>query len=299
MRKLARLRLGAKRSLNTLRARYHSRDGVLGVEICSSVGLGAKLEWCLEIMAYCNERGLAPRFRFSYPDSREPVDHFERLFRMKQADHRAVRFIRIGSIVELDLGKDYDSILTVELASHLIDRYLAVREDVSREVEEFCGRHFAGRSVVGVHYRGTDKVQESTRVPYESVRRNILRYLELYPRTDCVFVATDDAHFLAYLQEESPGRTVLWRDDSFRSTDGSSIHESPHTDKFQINRDAIVNCLILSRCEALLKTASILSGWSKLFNPRLPIVMLSQPREDLLWFPERALIGQNLFVPVA
>ena len=295
---MARLRLGARRSLNSLLARYHSREGVLGVEIRSSVGLGAKLEWCLEIMAYCHDKGLTPRFRFSYPDTPDPTDHFDPLFRMKDANPRTAPFIRIGSIVELDLGKDYDGILTIELASRLINRHLAVRDDVLREVEDFCGRHFAGRSVVGVHYRGTDKVQESPRVSYETVRRNIQRYLELYPRTDRIFVATDDANFLAYLQSESPGRSLVWRDDSVRSKDGTSVHESPQTDKYQVNRDAIVNCLILSRCEALLKTASILSGWSKLFNPGLPTVMLNQPREDLLWFPERALVGDNLFEPV-
>jgi hypothetical protein len=63
-------------------------------------------------------------------------------------------------------------------------------------------------------------------------------------------------------------------------------------------RDAIVNCLILSRCEALLKTASILSAWSKLFNPRLPVVMLNRPPDEHLWFPERVLVGENLFEPL-
>ncbi len=290
--------MNARRSLISSLARYHSRKGVLGVEIRSSVGLGAKLEWCLEIMAYCNEKGLLPRFRFSYPDVRHPVDHFGRLFRMREANDSQVRFITIRSIIELDLGKDYDRVLTIDHANYLINRYLAVREDVISEVEVFCRRHLAGQSTVGVHYRGTDKVQESPRVPYESVRRNIERYLELYPHTDCIFVATDDANFLDYMQSARPGRRLAWRDDSFRSRDGSSIHESAHTDKDKINRDAIVNCLILSRCEALLKTASILSGWSKLFNPRLPVVMLNQPLEDHLWFPERVLVGENLFEPL-
>ena len=294
----ARVRLGAKRTLVSVLARYHSRNGVLGVEIRSSVGLGAKLEWCLEIMAYCDEKGLRPQFRFSYPDTRQQADHFGRLFRMRGPDPGELRFITIGSIVELDLGKDYDRLLTIELASHLIHKYLAVRDDVIREVDDFCGRHFAGGQVVGIHYRGTDKVQESPRVSYENVRRNIQRYLELHPRTDGIFVATDDANFLDYLQGAAVGRRLMWRDDSFRSRDGSSIHESPHTDKSQINRDAIVNCLILSRCEALLKTASILSGWSKLFNPRLPVVMLNEPREDQLWFPERVLVAENFFEPI-
>jgi len=292
------LTLRVKRSLISWFARYNSRNGVLAIHIRSTVGLGAKLEWCLEIIAHCNDHGLLPRFRFSYPDSQEPVDYFGSLFSIRNSQESPARFVTISSIIELDLRKNYDAVLTVGFANYLINKYLVVREDVVSEVDEFCSQHFAERRVVGVHYRGTDKVRESPVVSYERVRRNIDRYLELHPTTDCVFVATDDANFLDHLQNAALGPTVVYRDDSFRSRDGSSIHESSSTDKYAINRDAIVNCLILSRCEALLKTASILSGWSKLFNPRLPVVMLNKPHDEHLWFPERVLVGENLFEPV-
>jgi hypothetical protein len=292
------LRLALKRFLISLRARHIARSGRLGVEIRSTVGLGARLGWCLEIMAYCDERGLEPRFRFSYPEGRPARDHFEPLFRIRGADDRPARFVRISSIVELDLGKDYDRVLTIDRAGGLIRKYLEVKEDIINEVNEFRRRRFGDGRVVGVHYRGTDKIVESPFVPYDRVRRNIEHYLKRYPETDGVFVATDDARFLDYLQGTPIGRGIIYRDDSFRSRDGSAIHESAATDKDQINRDAIVNCLILSRCVALLKTASILSAWSKLFNPELPVVMLNRPPDENLWFPERVLIGENLFEPV-
>jgi hypothetical protein len=298
MKRSARLTLAVKRSLISLLARYHSRHGVLAVELRSTVGLGARLEWCLEIMAFCDVHGLVPQFRFSYPDSHRSTDYFGSLFRTRLSPERPARFVTISSIIELDLGKDYDQVMTVELANHLINKYLVVREDVVSEVDDFCQRHFGDSRVLGVHYRGTDKVRESPLVPYESVRRNIEHYLELYPSTGCIFVATDDANFLDHLRNASIGRTIVWREDAFRSRDGSSVHESAYTDKHAMNRDALVNCLILSRCAAMLKTASILSGWSKLFNPRLPVVMLSKPHKEHLWFPERALVGASLFEPI-
>lgn len=298
MKRSAWLRPSVKRALVSLLARYNTRSGVLGVEIRSTVGLGAKLEWCLEIMAYCNDKGLLPQFRFSYPGAPQSADHFGPLFSIRGSQARQARFVTISSIIELDLGKDYDRVLTIGLAHDLINKYLVVREDVVSEVDDFCRGRFGNRRVVGVHYRGTDKVQESPLVSYVMVRRNIEHYLELYPKTDCVFVATDDANFLDYVQNASLGPMIVWRGDSFRSRDGRSVHESADTDKYTMNRDALVNCLILSRCEALLKTASILSGWSKLFNPRLPVVMLSKPHQEHLWFPERALVGESLFDPV-
>jgi hypothetical protein len=294
----AQLPLSVKRSLNSWLARFHSRHGVLAVELRSTVGLGAKLEWCLEIMAHCDDHGLLPQFRFSYPNSRPSVDYFGSLFRTKLVPERPARFVTISSIIELDLGKDYDQVMTVELATYLINKYLVVREDVLGEVDEFCQRHFGDSRVLGIHYRGTDKVQESPSVSYESVRRNIEHYLELYPNTGCIFVATDDVNFLEHMQSASMGPPLVWREDAFRSRDGSSVHESAHTDKEAMNRDAIVNCLILSRCAAMLKTASILSGWSKLFNPALPVVMLSQPYKEHLWFPESALVRECLFEPI-
>jgi hypothetical protein len=287
-----------KRFLISRSAKYNSRYGVFAVEIKSSVGLGAKLEWCLEILAYCDENGLVPQFKFSYPNSGKSEDYFGKFFKLKEIinENKPVRFTTISSIIELNLGKDYDTILNVELAIYLINKYLAVKQDILSEVESFCHQHFANRRVLGVHYRGTDKTKESPVVPYDTVKRNIEHYLKLRPETDSVFIASDDINFIENMESASVGRSIIYRNDSLRSRDGNSLHESADTNKYEVNRDAIVNCLLLSRCDALLKTASILSGWSKLFNPKLPVVVLNQPYEQ--WFPERDLIGKNLFNPL-
>jgi hypothetical protein len=287
-----------KRSLVSLMAKFNSRNGVFAVELKSSVGLGAKLEWCLEILAYCHDNGLVPQFKFSYPNSTKAEDYFDKFFKLKESivENKPVRFTTINSIIELNLGKDYDRVLTIELATYLIDKYLAVKQEILSEVESFCHQNFANRKVLGVHYRGTDKTKESPAVSYDTVKRNIEHYLKLRPETDSVFIASDDMNFIENMESASVGRSIIYRNDSLRSRDGNSIHESEDTNKYEVNRDAIVNCLLLSRCDALLKTASILSGWSKLFNPKLPVVVLNQPYE--LWFPERDLIRENVFVPV-
>ena len=286
------------RSLISLIAKHNSRNGVFAVEIRSCVGLGAKLEWCLEILAYCHEHGLVPQFKFSYPDSKKPEDYFGRFFILKATGDpgKTVRFTTISSITELNLGKDYDTILTIELATYLIEKYLAIQQDIMNEVESFRFQHFANKRVLGVHYRGTDKAEESPVVSYDTVRRNIEHYLEFHGETDCLFISSDDLNFIENMESASVGLPIIHRNDSFRSRDHHSIHKSADTDKYQVNRDAIVNCLLLSRCDALLKTPSILSGWSKLFNPKLPVVILSQPYDQ--WFPERDLIRENLFEPV-
>jgi hypothetical protein len=300
MKSFAWAKLKAKHLSIWLLAKYNIRNGVFAVDIRSSLGLGAKLEWCLEIMAYCDMKGLTPRFKFSYPNSEDSDDYFSSFFRIKSATNRAkpIRFIRIYSITELDLGEDYNNMLNFELASYLIKKYLTIREHVMNEVESFCCQYFGNRRVLGVHYRGTDKMEESSIISYDSMKRNIQYYLDLFPETDCIFVASDDMNFIEYMEKASIGCPVIYRNDSFRSRDGRPVHRSVHTDKYKMNRDAIVNCLILSKCDALLKTASILSAWSKLFNPQLPVVMLNRPYDAYRWFPERELMEKNLFEPI-
>jgi hypothetical protein len=291
------IRRFARRRITTLRARYHSRHGVFAVDIHGLLGLGARLVWCLEIAAYCDERRLTPRFRFTYPGSNK--DYFSELFLIDvQRFILQTPFVRINSIIELDLRKDYNAALTLELASRLIKRYICVREDVLDEVEAFCEDSFGDKPVLGLHYRGTDKHRESPLIPYETIHKNLDRYLESFPGTEVVFVATDDMRFLRDIAKRRSDLKVVWREDAVRSADGTSVHEAANVDRSAVNRDALVNCLILSKCRALIKTPSILSAWSKIFNPDLPVLMLGRPYSPNLWFPERDLIRTNLFDPL-
>ena len=268
-------------------------NGIMAVEIKNTIGFGARLSWVLEILAFCDEHNLRPAFRFTYPGS--DSDFFQPFFKVNTAFSCALeklKFVKIYTIGELDLGKNYDAVLTVESASYLINKYLVIQEDVLQEVDAFCTAHHFDRPTLGLHYRGTDKSAEAPPVSYENVEQHIRCFIKNNPDTRAVFVATDDDNFLRFMKQSSVGHLVVSRDDSFRARDNVAIHFSGH-DKYALNRDAIVNCLLLARCHALLKTASILSAWSVLFNPGIQVTMLNQPFDN--YFPERAFtLQQNL-----
>jgi len=287
----------SRKMANKRHAETNMKRGIMAVDIKSQHGIGAKLEWALEILAYCEENKLAPRFRFTYPGPNKDKDYFESFFEINNDFYHDefVEFIEIGSIHELDLDNNYDEILNIELAVKLIDKYLIIKSDVLREVDEFCRESFRNEKVLGVHYRGTDKSREAPLVAYDNVEKNINFYLEKFPKTTYVFLSSDDENFIRFAGNCSIARPVIFRNDTYRSTDKIPIHRSARN-KYDINRDAIVNCLILSRCDALIKTASILSAWSKLFNPQLPVVMLNNPFNR--WFPERDLVDHILYEPV-
>ncbi len=262
--------------------------GVMAVEIKNSIGIGARLEWVLEILAFCDDHKLSPRFRFSYSDS--DTDYFTPFFKINDSEHSSegvLPFAKIFTIGDLKLGKNYDQTLTLARASELIRKYLRVQDDIQQEVDSFCEEHFQGRKILGVHYRGTDKHEEAGVVTHANVEENIRYYLQQHPDIEAIFISTDAADFLREIEESSIGKQIFYRDDSFRSTDEVAIHFSGQN-KYDINRDALVNCLLLSRCDALIKSASILSAWSVLFNPEISLVMLNTPHEE--YFPERELL---------
>lgn len=186
--------------INNCIAEANLKRGLMAVEIKSKHGIGAKLEWVLEILAFCEENALSPQFKFTNPDSNDDENYFESFFRInshyKQDD--PTEFIEIRSIHDLGLDKNYDTILNIELASYLIDKYLIVKVDVMCEVDEFCAQYFSNKSILGVHYRGTDKKREAPPVTYEMVERNINFYLDKFPKTDSVFVASDDENFITF-----------------------------------------------------------------------------------------------------
>ncbi|MFC1884624.1 hypothetical protein ACFL2O_07625 [Thermodesulfobacteriota bacterium] len=286
------------RLINKLSKFINARRGVLALEFASSQGLGAKLEWCLETMAYCDEKGLTPCFKFSSPGSARNVDYFGSFFRIRgQKEKKFIVFSKIYHIRELNFKTNYDKLLDFDSAAHLINKYLAVRQEIIDEVDEFIFRNIGkDKNTLGIHCRGTDKTSEAPKVPYSKVKENVDLYLKKYPETDILFVSSDDMNFINYMEKEIKGLPVVYRKDSFRAEDDQAIHTTPKLNVYDINRDAVVNCLILSRCNVLMKTASILSGWSKLFNPQMPVIMLNRPYND--WFPERDLVGNEFFKPV-
>ena len=270
---------------------------VFAVEINSNHGIGAKFIWALEIIAYCDENNRLPKIKFTYPKSKDKEDYFTKYFRIK-SDARsglACDYMTINSIGGLGLGKSYNNKLKIDYAHYLINKYIDVQEWVLKEVNDFCDTHFNKKSVLGVHYRGTDKSKEAPYVSFEEVYRNIAYYLEKYPETDLVFLSSDDEHFINQVHTTALPKPVVYRRDAFRSSDNQAIHHSSHS-KLDVNRDAIINCLILSRCNTVMKTASILSAVSVLFNTEVSVVLLNKPFYD--WYPEKGLAEKVLYEPI-
>jgi len=156
----------------------------------------------------------------------------------------------------------------------LINQYFHLKGHLKKEVSQFSKKNFQGYHVIGVHYRGTDKSSEAPRVNYldvyEALRKHIFDYrLKKYK----IFVATDEEAFLEYMLKRFPNRVVF--QEAFRSKSGAPVHLTDNHEPYQRGKEALVDAILLSGTQFLIRTSSSLSLWSTYFNPELPVLLLN------------------------
>lgn len=154
----------------------------------------------------------------------------------------------------------------------LIQKYVHIKPKIQKKVKEFSQKHFSGRYIVGVHYRGTDKHTEAPPVSYARMKEVLAQELT-YRHDTLFFVATDDQNFLTFISKEFPGKIITTT--AYRSMNGAAVHTSPHVPPYQKGEDALVDCLLLAHCNKMYKTASNLSDTAAKFNPYMPVEALN------------------------
>lgn len=175
-----------------------------------------------------------------------------------------------------DLRRYYDRPCAVEvgewyrhnrtLAHSIIDQHIAVNPEVLNRVEERWLRLFQPEAfVVGIHARGTDKakgVGGRKILPVE-----YFPYMDrLIDRKDAVFfLATDDDDYLHVFRER-------YRDRIFFNSvlrHERNVFKVMKYSSYQKGLEVLVDCLMLSRCQFLLKCSSAVSEFAVYFGSRL------------------------------
>jgi hypothetical protein len=168
----------------------------------------------------------------------------------------------------IKFSKHAEFTLSRKRCYQLIQKYIKIKPAVNAIIEEFADKHF-DEFVIGIHYRGTDKKIESPRINYEQITAKIKDVChELSIDSPKIFVATDEEAFLEYMQNYFPNRVIAY--DAIKSKNGVPVHLSK-ANKYKKGEDAIVDCLLLSKCDYLIRTNSNLSLCSGLFNPNIPM----------------------------
>lgn len=277
--------------------------GIYAVNMDAKIGLFAQLNQCLRIFAHCERHGLKPIILLSSPfyvkaKGENWLEYFFESRKLDENDRKlvengSVKFSHVSDVDQLGLPANFALRMTLEYANHLLWSYVSIKSELMDYVDSFAERQFSNRTVLGIHYRGTDKKSEAKPVTWEYVATTISNYIAANPHVDSLFVASDEADFIEWIKREFKHMNVLSHDDTLRSRNGIAIHVQPALgDNYIKGKEALVNSLLLAKCDALIRTSSFLSAWSSIFNPSLPVVMLNRPFDDKLWFPD-ALIAQK------
>lgn len=174
------------------------------------------------------------------------------------------------------MAYDAEGSLSRKEAHALIKKYFQVRPEIQQIVDDFVKEHFVGQGrIIGLHYRGTDKATEAKQLDYEEVFARLERLI--FEKHDMskvkIFVASDEEAFIQACKERFPGLVIA--SNARRSLDGKPLHFNSDQ-PYETGLQALVDALLLSKTDVLLRTSSNLSLWSSYFNPNIPVFSLTE-----------------------
>lgn len=162
---------------------------------------------------------------------------------------------------------------------------IRVKAPIREKVERFVGEHFGAGRVVGIHYRGTDKFGEISALLGRKPRSSAaIGQIDVDGYIDAAlaaagtgetrfFLATEDELALDRARDRLGGRLV------YTPATRSRSEVAPHWDIGgpALGEEALIDCLLLARCDHLVHGLSNLSWAALIMNPSLPNTDLHEP----------------------
>lgn len=183
------------------------------------------------------------------------------------------------------LWDDPDDRLRQE-TNEVIRQFVRPREYLREKATRFFEQFMRGHYLIGVHLRGTDAISKEEIRPHRQGSLNlpkfvteIQRLLTIQPKAK-IFVATDAQSSLTYISEAFGARVLGY--ESIRHQSGQAAGQGPTgwimpayiaSDRDRAARngeEAVVEYLLLSRCDYLIHNGSGLARTVLLNAPHLP-----------------------------
>ncbi|MFL9894985.1 O-fucosyltransferase family protein [Paraburkholderia sp. RL17-381-BIF-C] len=280
----------------SLHATQRLNRGIFAIEIQENSGFFSVMQMVLFILMYCDEKCLTPSISARgglYGDPEGKIDWFSAFFDSMHGEATAllthrVRKSTVRDLVQLGFRQRYEARLQLTSASELFFAHYRPAGHIQDEVDAICQQLEIGTSTLGAHFRGTDKTLEAIPVSWGDFCRHIETTLAENPHLSNVFISSDEQAFLDFFVAWPFRKPVKVAPAKLLASGNTPVHFSGYPG-LDIGREALVSSLLLSRCGYLVKTPSYLSAWSRIFNPSLPVKLVSPPRPDAFWFPDSRL----------
>lgn len=160
---------------------------------------------------------------------------------------------------------------TREIMHDLIQKWVRLQPTLEHEINKFWEKNMKDHHVLGIHVRLTDKAnhprERMTIVSYENYKHEIDKYIKIYPDTK-IFLATDSIDYLESFKNDYGDRLIL-HPNITRSSGGKSIHHHMRGNGYKKGKDVVTECILLSKCNFLIKGVSNVALCSLFFNKDL------------------------------
>lgn len=248
---------------------------------------GEALTWMLELLPYIAEEGLKPVWSIRHPNYGAPptYDIFPDIIRTTYVPHPDSSTVVSFEALKNERGYEFRG--DFALASRYWHSYFRFADDVYKSLDRFVEEHVSPRATVGVHYRGTDKNNDSGQTNAMSRAQFLCTledFLTNHRSAETIFVASDDSNFIDDMHSFAKGRWSVIHHEQLRSANDQPLFRRHGAEQnLEIAKFAVLDCLTLSRCQTLLTTVSALSAFAKVLNPEVEVFRASSCKPN--WFP--------------
>ena len=173
----------------------------------------------------------------------------------------------------------------------IVYNHIKIKQRVSNKVDKILEMNNIDQNIflIGLHYRGTDKINV---FPYERPPMSYYKYyvnqiLKKYqPKQYRIFVATDSSDFIEYVEKIWPNDEAFYLKNNPRLSDyditartfyKGGLHKSSSFTPYEKAESAMLDMLLLSKCNYLIKNRSSLSDTSLAFNKDLKYILFFTP----------------------
>lgn len=153
-----------------------------------------------------------------------------------------------------------------------IAQFIKIKEPTLNKIEDFYRDNIEGKFTVSIHIRGTDKYTEVPPIPLDYIFQEANKY------TPCqFFIATDEERILNEAKKKLRGKIVYYNSFRIRSPGVHYSNSYPaELSRAYLGEEALIDSILLSRCDLLIHTWSNLSIAALLFNPDIKHVHLGK-----------------------
>jgi hypothetical protein len=215
--------------------------------------------WVFECLPYLHEQGIFPAWNIQTTRYGKAIPGvLDLAYTSPRNPEKAIDLVRLRDLRRRILGNDFLHL------SALWHSYFVVPARVVHVADQVGSLS----DCLGLHYRGNDKQSafwDTNPVGYADYVEIAKDFMRARPAFNRVFVATDDSEFIEYLRARISLPVV--------SMGAGEFHKTEATERGKLLRAdcAMLDCVLLARCGAVLSTSSALPSFAKILNPALEI----------------------------